>query len=359
MKIYKYITILTIGLVAFGCDQFEDNPTAEEHFMNQPIPQIAVEENYIVGASYSSFEWNANVPETPAAGQYDSEFGDPTAYASHVQQAQNGGIDYFLFRMRSNVNTGQYNADKAFVDMLQTASNASSMNFAISYNFGSLGLSNGNRIEDAGMVPTFLADFEMMAPYMQQSNYMKIDGRAVVRIENGHNLFSDDNAALYQQLRGQMSGLGIDLYIIANQQDWTPPARYDFRFINGVDAVSHNTYANISQSWYDRYIQVHKFCELAWTYSRDFFEANGLDYAPTISPSINPQITNSGSNNYAFEKNAQWFSDMCNLGRLATGSKKLIMLDSFNDWNGGKQIEAATSYGEQYLDILRQEFKVN
>lgn len=359
MKIYKYIILLTIGLVSFACDQFEDNPTAEEHFMNQPIPEAPVEENYIVGASYRSFVWNENVPETPTAGMYDSEMGDPTAYALHVQQAQNGGIDYFLFTLRSSVDMAQYDADAAFIATNHMASNAASQNFAISYNFGAMGLSDGNRIEGAGLVPTFLADFEMMLPYFQQANYMQIDGKAVVRIENGHNLFSDDNAALYQQLRSQMSGLGIELYIIANQQDWTPPARYDFRFINGVDAVSHNTYANISQSWYDRYIQFHKFAELAWTYSRDFFEGNGLEYAPTISPSINPQITNSGSNNYAFEKNAQWFSDMCNVARLGTGSKKLILLDSFNDWNAGKQIESATSYGDEYLSILRQEFKIN
>lgn len=359
MKIYKYITLLTIGLVSFACDQYEDNPTAEEHFMNQPIPDAPVEENYIVGASYRSFVWNENVPETPAAGMYDSEMGDPTAYAQHVQQAQNGGIDYFLFTLRSSVDMAQYDADASFIATNHMAPNATSQNFAISYNFGAMGLSDGNRIESAGLVPTLLADFEMMLPYFQQANYMQIDGKAVVRIENGHNLFSDDNAVLYQQLRSQMSGLGVELYIIANQQDWTPPARYDFRFINGVDAVSHNTYANISQSWYDRYIQFHKMAELAWTYSRDFFEGNGLEYAPTISPSINPQITNSGNSNYAFEKNAEWFSDMCNVARLGTGSKKLILLDSFNDWNAGKQIEAATSYGEEYLSILRAEFKVN
>lgn len=359
MRTFKYIIVLTIGLFSFACEQYEDNPTVEDHFMAQPIPEVPVEDNYIVGATYRSFQWNANVTETPAAGVYDAEFGDPTAYAAHVQQAQNGGIDYFLFTLRSTVNMAQHDADIAFVNNLQTASNASSMNFAFSYNFSSMDLSDGNRIEGKGLVDEFLADFALMAPYMQQGNYMQIDGRAVVRMENGHNLFSDDNAALYQQLRSQMSGMGIELYIIANQQDWTPPARYDFRFVNGVDAVSHNTYANISESWYDRFIQFHKMAEQAWTYSRDFFEANGLQYAPTISPSINPQIVNSNNKSYAFEKNAEWFSDLCNVGRLATGSQKLILLDSFNDWNAGKQIEASTGYGEEYLDILRLEFKID
>jgi hypothetical protein len=359
MKIYKYITLLTIGLVSFACSDTNDNPKAEDHFMAQPIPQQPVEENYIVGASYDSFVWNPNVTETPSAGYYDSELGDPTAYAQHIQQAKRGGIDYFLFTLRSTVVMVTYKADSTFISNNHKATNAAEQKFAISYNFGLMGLSGDDTIEDQDLVPTFLKDFESMLPYFQQANYMLIDGKSVVRIENAHNLFSNDNAALYDVLRAYMSNLGVDLYLIANQQDWTPPARYDFRFINGVDAVSHNTYANISESWYDRYIQFHKMTELAWGYSRDFFEGNGLEYAPTISPSINPQIFDSGSANYAFPKDATWFSAMCNVGRVATGSRKLILLDSFNDWNAGKQIESATSYGEDYLDILRQEFKVN
>lgn len=359
MKIYKYLIVLTIGVIALSCDSHTNGPTPEDHFMAQPIPEVPVDEDYIVGASYGSFTWNDNVPETPVAGKYDSELGDPTAYALHVEQAAQGGIDYFLFTLRSSVNMTQYKADSTFISNNHKAANAGDQDFAISYSFGSMGLSDGNRIEDAGLVPTLLNDFELMLPYFQQGNYMQIDGKAVVRIENGHNLFSNDNAALYNTLRAHMSNLGVELFIIANQQEWTPPARYDFRFVNGVDAVTHNSYVNISQSWYDRYIMFHKMAEQAFTYSRDFFDANGLDYAPTISPSTNPQISNSGSKNYAIEKNADWFSDICNVARLSTGRNKLIMLDSFNNWNAGRQIEAATSYGDEYLNILKQEFKVN
>jgi len=359
MKIYKYILVLTIGLVAFSCDPHAGGPTPDDLSMNQPIPDAPVDGDYIVGASYNSFAWNDNVEETPVAGKYDSENGDPVAYALHVDQAAKGGIDYFLFTLRSSVNMTQFKTDSTFISNNHKATNAEQQDFAVSYNFGSMDLADGRRIEDQGLVPTLLQDFELMLPYFQQANYMQIDGKAVVRIENGHNLYSNDNAALYNTLRAHMSALGVELFLIANQQEWTPPARYDFRFVNGVDAVSHNSYINIGESWYDRYIMFPKMTEQAWTYSRDFFEANGLEYAPTISPSTDPRISNSGSKNYAFEKDADWFSAICNNGRLATGSHKLILLDSFNDWNQDRQIEAATSYGDEFLNILRQEFKQN
>jgi hypothetical protein len=47
------------------------------------------------------------------------------------------------------------------------------------------------------------------------------------------------------------------------------------------------------------------------------------------------------------------------VARKVSGSNKLVILDSFNDWNAGKQIESATSYGDEFLNVLRQQFKVN
>lgn len=360
MKIFKYITILTIGLVAFACsDPTDDYPTPEDHYLNEPIPQVAVESDYIVGSPYVSFQWNSNVPETPSAGMYDSEFGDPAAYAMHVEQATNGGIDYFFFGLRSAEDAAGNAADKAFIANLQSASNASSMNFALTYNFNALGLSDGNRIEDAGKVDELLLDFELMLPYMNQANYMRIDGKAVVQIQSADNLYANDNAAVYDQLRAHMSGLGQELYIIGAQRPWSPPARYDFRFIGGVDAVTGVNYAQLSRSRYDRWILFHKTTELSWSYSRDWFAEVGLEYIPNIVPSINPQIRNGGSSDYPIEKDPQWFSDMCNVARVAAGTHQLVILDSFNNWNFGTQIEASTSYGEDYLTILRSEFKVN
>ncbi len=357
MKIFKYITILTIGLVAFACSD-DDNPTAEDHFMAQPIPQIPVDTDYIVGSPYVSFQWNSAVPETPSAGNYDSQYGDPTAYALHVDQALKGGIDYFFFDLRSAVKITEHNTDKAFIAKLQSASNAASIKFAISYNFGALGLKDNNRIEDAGKVDEFINDFELMLPYMQQANYMKINGKAVVQIERGDELYANDNAAVYAQLREHMAGLGQELYIIATQRAWSPPARYEFRYVGGVDAVTGIEYNRNNLTNYDRYIMLHKMLEVNWTYQRDWFADNGLQFVPNISPSINPQIRNSRSTDWAIVKDPQYFSDMCNVARVGTGTDKLVILDSFNDWNYGTQIEAATSYGEAYLDILKKEFKV-
>lgn len=156
-----------------------------------------------------------------------------------------------------------------------------------------------------------------------------------------------------------MSGLGVELYLIGEQTDWTPPLRYEMMFINCVDAVTHRTYLDIAETDYDRMIMLNKYCDQAWAFHRNEFAAYELEYVPTIAPSINPTITDSKSSNWVFEKDAQFLEDHCNVARRSVGSKKLVILDSFNDWKKGSQLESATSYGDEFLTILRQQFKIN
>jgi len=358
MKVMKYIKLLIVGVLALSCT-IDDAIVVEDHFFDYEIEQVPVEINYIVGAHYSKFVWKANVPEEPTLGRYNADKGDPVIYAQHVSQAQTAGIDYFLLGLRSSKDMAAFKADSVYIDTLQLASNASEMKFAISYNFGSMALADNKRIEDVGLVPTFLKDFEMMLPWLQKSNYMKVDGKCVIYMLNSHNLFANDNEALYKQLRDQMSALGVQLFLIGHQNEWTPPLRYDFRFVNCVDALTHTTYTVINRDWWDRYESFHKMIDQAWTYHQETLLKFNIEYVPTISPSNNPKINTPGSTNLVIEKNGDWFDGNCNVARRTTGSHNLILIDSFNDWNRGTQVESATSYNQEYLQILRQGFKVN
>ena len=345
------------GFLAFACE--EDKPDIDDYFLNYTIEDVPPSQDYIVGAHYKSFIWDNDVSETPVAGPYEADRGDPTAYQQHVTWANTAGIDYFLFRLRSSYDIAQHTIDLAFIDTLLLASNAGSVKFAINYDFANMTLADKKRIETAGLVPTFLDDFSRMKPYFQRSNYMKIGNKYMVMINDAYNLYSDDNVALYQMLRAQMSAAGIELFIIGTQQSWTPPARYDFRFVGGVDAVTHDSYIEISNSWYDRYILFHNIVDQAMIYSAGKFTEYGLEYIPTISPSYNPKITVPGSPNFSFGKDVKWFTTYCNIAKRSSTGAFLILIDSFNDWNYDTQIEPAQSYGQDYLNLIRQQFKVN
>jgi len=357
MKNIKKILLLIILIISFSCT--EDNITVEDSFLNYDIPIVPVTSDYTVGAQYSRFNRRNTVPEEPTIGVYNANVSDPAIYEEHVKQAQKAGIDFFIHQFRSANNQNQNNQDTAFINKLQAAPNAADVNFALSYNFGNMALNNNNRIESKGLVQRFIDDFKLMIPFFDQTNYMKVDGKNVVYLLNSHNLHSDDNATLYQEMRAELSDLGVELYLIGMQNEWTPTLRYDFRFVNGVDAVTHTTYAAVNINLYDRIINFHKFMDIAWLYHKETFEKYNIEYIPTISPSINLKIVNSGSNIHVYDKDESWFRANCNVARRAAGTNRIILVDSFNDWNRGTQLESATSYGEQYLQILREEFKTN
>jgi hypothetical protein len=52
---------------------------------------------------------------------------------------------------------------------------------------------------------------------------------------------------------------------------------------------------------------LNKYCDQAWTYHQEALANYGLEYVPTVAPSINPTITNSTSTNYVIDKDAQFF----------------------------------------------------
>lgn len=358
MKQIKFIITALLGVVLFSCSK-DDSPQIEDHFLSKEIPIEPVKDNYSVGSFYRSFNWNSAVVEVPVAGKYVSNLGDPVAYEKHVKQAVTGGIDYFIFGFRSALVANDNTNDRKFIDILQTAPNALEQKFALNYSFTSMALSNTRRIETApSRVPTFLNDFMLMLPYFKAANYMKVDGKCVVYINGAQNLFSNDNVALYQQLRTQMTAQGIELFIIGNQVEWTPPLRWDFRFVNCVDAVTHSTYNNIPVEQYDRNYFFAKYCNEAWGYSKTRLLDFKLEYVPTISPSYNRRIITPSDKNYVFPKNVTYFETMCNVARRASGSHKLILVESFNDWNLDSQLEASVSYGDTYLSILKKEFKL-
>lgn len=358
MKIFKNIALLlVVGLLFFSCTE-DKAILIDDSILSYEITKVPVNTDYTVGAIYSKFIRKSTVVETPSIGVYNGDIGDPIAYEKHVKQAQTAGIDFLIFGLRSSFNMTQYNQDKTYIDNLQTASNAGDMKYAFSYDFASMGLNNNSRIETKGLVPKFIDDFKLMVPYFQKSNYMKIDGKAVVYMTNSFNLFSNDNPALYQQLRTEMSALGVELYLIGMQAEWTPTLRYDFRFVGGVDALTITNYAIINVGFYDRLLFFHKFIDLAWSYHKETLAKYNIEFVPTISPSYNPKINAVSSTNYVIAKDADWFKANCNIARKVSGKSKLVIIDSFNDWNSDTQIESATTYGEDYLKVLRGEFKL-
>ncbi|MFY0654955.1 MAG: glycoside hydrolase family 99-like domain-containing protein [Cyclobacteriaceae bacterium] len=369
MKNVKNIFIILLALLMVACVD-ESVPTAEGTLLDFEVPDTPAEVNYAVGAHYVSFDWSNNGKETPAIGEYNSQAGDPTAYAQHITWAQAAGIDFFIFNLSSGADAGNQSTDRAFIDNLLTASGASGQNFAIAYSFTGMDLSLNNRIDvadEANMMSQLVDDFVAMADLFAMSNYQTASGGAkVLYIRNGNTLFAENYANVYQTLRSEVSTqLGVDLYIIGEQQEWTPPLRFEVKFKGGVDAISHRSYARISRQgnniFYDRMIMFEQYADLALSTASDEISKINLNYIPQVSPSYDGTIVNVSNTDFVIDREEEWFRKFCDIAKRASGNnpENIIILDSFNDWNFDKQVEPAESYSTQFLDIVRDEFKLN
>jgi len=393
--LYRYSTILLI-LIGFVSCKKSTVPQVTDSFLDYTIPEVPVTSNYTVGAFYyAPTVFNANITQKPAAsiaaggsGPYYYNGGSgatggipvlgfqsgtppvqvfaPSIWDAHVANAATAGIDYFIFSVRSpTLDNGNYKVDSSVVVNFMKAANSSKMNFALSYNMstGTLGISNTLAL-DSSIVATkllgFYNDFKRLSYWMAQANYQKVNGKYLIIINNAQDLNAKNCPALYAQLRTNLSALGFNLYIVGMQNHWSPPERYYYRFQNCTDAMYE---ANMSDENgnNDRAYEFAQYCDQNWAYWKTTVESWGQEFIPDVQAAYNYQITNTASTAISTPRttDGSYYRTFTNVAKRNASKSRLIFVDSFNDFQHDTQIEPTQSYGTTYLDITRQEFKIN
>lgn len=357
-------------------------PTPQDNFLSYSINEIPVSKNYTVGAFYyNNNTWTTAVQRVPVVGDYNMTNGaiSPAILSTHIAQAKQGGIDYFVFSYRSPTkdNTNWLH-DSTLIQTFVNANSAGVMQFALAYtvNSGALGISNTAPLEKSTTaLNNFLADFQRgAAAFMHNSNYVKVNGKTLLYIQSAENIFSNQDSVIYDSIRSRLSNMGFTMYLVGMQDAWSPPARYIDRFYHCVDAIYHQSLSgNVGLTQWDRWYLLPQMMDQNWEYSRAYFRDSmgGIDFIPNISPACNPQITTANSTNPIFPRtdSGAMFRQLCNVAKMnadTSGSGiRMVLIDSWNQWQYDMQLEPDTTntnslkpYGESYLNIVRQEFKL-
>jgi hypothetical protein len=235
------------------------------------------------------------------------------------------------------------------------------MNFALQYSFTPSQFANtvNAPIENnAANLENFYKDFTRLASFLNKTNYMKVNGKYVLLINNAFNLAANNNATVYAEIRKRMLALGFDLYIVGMQQSFTPPQRYFFRFVNCVDALYQSLMVQTG-TVPDRIYLFPQVSDQNFAYWKESLKKDNIDFIPSVSPSYNYNIVTANSINMNIEKgDGSFYKMFCNVARRNAPSNGMIFIETFNDWNSDTQIEPAKRYGETYLDITREQFKL-
>ena len=218
-------------------------------------------------------------------------------------------------------------------------------------------------LTDSASVQRIIADFKSMQVVFDRPNYLKIDGKPLVVLQGVYGYqpvpatgeTTDERVAAMEALRAMLKdSTGSDYYFVANYVGFSPPDRYA-DYVQTFDALTSNMFTDqkaLSNS-------LNENIDLSWEHWKSYLESWSVSFVPAIFPGRNDTIRPT-SHADVLPRSEQFFTDQCKLAKYYLDEDlRIIIIDSFNDWNYGTQVEPADNYGNAYLDVVKKELTVN
>lgn len=406
MQYFKYLLVgLSCAVIFTACQP--EGPTIDDHYLNYPVPEFqSVTKDYAVGVEYlysvSGYGSNETVIELfsspPVVGRYTSVFNmnaDSTERIldMHLRWINEAKIDYLLLSCRPKYMTltppsvglaldtnfvSPFTSDSTNIERVKASPTVGNLKFALKYDFGTTLLGaeapskrDSSMIVEKKMAGTITAadamikDFvECLSVFYNDSRMMKVEGKPLIYIPNAYRMYSGDAITFFKRLRKAVKdATGFELFIVGQQERWSPPARYEYLLKNTVDAIYHSRYVEIDVNDFNRVYAFHPLVDQNWKYSKNWFNAWGTQYVPNISPAWNANLgnTNAISPYYLpyLPRTEEFFNKFCTVAKWNADASNLILISSWNYWHYDSQIEPSVQYGTAYLDIVKKQFKMN
>ena len=199
--------------------------------------------------------------------------------------------------------------------------------------------------------------------HFNKDYYFKIDSKPVVII-NPINLASSatssiDYPTVIAALKAELKIAGTELFIIGEiTSGWLPPQRFA-NAIKAFDGVVLSNWVPTGNYGYDRSVFYPAFSDQAFKNWNDSTTHWNLDFIPCIMPGFNDKTMTPNSNTFNIERSTQLFTDMCNVAKRNIGDKKIVFVNSWNNFQLGTTIEPTSEYGVSFLEITKKQFKIN
>jgi hypothetical protein len=149
-----------------------------------------------------------------------------------------------------------------------------------------------------------------------------------------------------------MNSYGLKPYIIGElTTGWVAPINYPDSILKAMDGIVLNTWSTTD---YDRMFAFYSYSDLNYQNWKKTLEGWNIDYVPCIFPGWNNP---SAPTQYVIPRSDSNYIAYCNVAKRSMGKNRLIMINSWNDFQKGNTLEPAAEYGTNYLTITRRELK--
>lgn len=319
---------------------------------NYDIPDVPVTQDIVTGAfyyNYSADDWSKKYTFTPELGTYSALEG--RTMDQHRKWADQAGLNFFIFNWN-----GSASGDQLLNSFIEGRN--SQVQMVINYNAAHLAASNSSPLTGAKL-NTLIAEFKTLATtHFTKDYYYKIEGKPVVLfspLNLSANASSSINFAdVIPAIRQAMHDMGIALYIIGNvNAGWLPPQRYSTA-IKTMDAVDLNDW---STNNYDRSVFFPSYSDMNWKNWTDSTSKWNVDFVPCIFPGFDDKAMTPGSKLYTIERSESFYRAYCNVAKRNMGTKRIVLINSWNNFQMGTPMEPAKEYGTMYLDLTKTQFK--
>lgn len=419
------LALLTVLFLGQSCTK-QDGPSVDDNFLNYEIPDVPLTQDCTVGAYYvdpGSNGWNAALWDRLTTAAYDPatkfygtqvtpilgnwKHGNTASgaqvgiFQQHVDWAIEAGLDFFIMpgfvENASSLYPNNLNANQVrFADLLTgrigsdgqpaavttgTKVDMKGLKYVLMLNPSSLnsGLNNNTPIENIaattiqGQTVTrkqrFYDVVKRMSDYFADENYYHVDGKPMIVIKQPQNIYSLDSKKFYDDMRAYIKAAsGKDMYIVVQQNQWEPAPRFKYTFGDGrVDAVTINNDGGMYNTGdAQRSLMYPQMIDQNWKYNKNYLMSTwSEDFIPSVSPSYNRWVTAGNIYNIPIvERDPKTFVTYCNVAKRNLGTKRIVFIDSFNDWSYTTAIEPSDpakgkGFGNTYLQLVRQQFKMN
>lgn len=354
------LSISILGVLAFfSCEKAEYGAPDKSKYIYD-IPQTSLPSPATVGAYYTNYTSavsDAKSPEVPELGYYKTT--DEGVLRQHITWADEAALDFLIFTWNGS------SSDNALLQAFsQARADGGNVKYVLCYNTSHLNLTNDAPLKrNSEKYKAFLADFaDVLGEQMLSDAYFRLDGKPVI-LFTPTNLGSDallsiDFQSTMEAFREDMqSFFGVDVFIIGqNTTGWVAPVNYADHQVYSFDAVVLREWKTRS---YDLFYGFFSFLDINWNNWKTTLAKRNVDFVPCVYPSYNDRKNSSSSYYYTFgdEGKTTDYINFCNVAKRNIGSHNLVLVNSWNDWVNGTNLEPSDLKQERFLAETRGQFK--
>ena len=328
------------------------------------IPNVPVTQDYVVGANYdtqtASYWKNLITGDsiaytgTPVLGKYDV-MRNPQILRQQMDYAVKAGINFFVITWNG------HGSDSIFWNY-ENYYKAGDPKLVVKYDPGHLfGTVTDTLQKNPVKMNQMLLEIDSLNKNMMNQDYYYRDNDNKPMMVFTNFTSKGDVTSVSSMIASVRTKVNDNLWIVGELGGgWISPEFWGYQQTDRADTTKvfnalYNT--NMTTSNYDRFYGYYSFMDIYFKYWQDKMQTQNVEYLPMIEPAFNNLPYTPLSNTFVLARDKNVYKNLANVAKRNVGKHRIVLINSWNNYRDGSNLEPNTQFGENYLNYTREFFK--